>query len=108
MQRLTVLPLIVALLLTPFARAEEKPFFERFTIASHKDGAKKAYPCIATLDDGRMLAVWCNWPAEGCHVVGAFSEDSGKTWGKPFVLIKTPTRGGIMIRVFSCRGRRYL
>lgn len=90
MRRSAILFILLTSLAVPVG-AEEQPFFERGVLASHDDGAKKCYPCIATLSDGRMLAVWCNWPSEGCHIVGAFSEDSGKTWGEPSVLIQTPT-----------------
>ncbi|NUQ65764.1 MAG: exo-alpha-sialidase [Pirellulales bacterium] len=68
-----------------------EPSFERSVIASHEDIPSNCYPCLARLENGRLMIVWSGSGKEGSHIVGAFSEDHGKTWSQPIVLIKTPS-----------------
>jgi hypothetical protein len=59
---------------------------ERSTIASKFPGM--APPCIAKLNDGRLLSVWSTG---GSGIVGAYSADSGRTWSPPQPLFSTGT-----------------
>ena len=66
-----------------------EPFFERFVIASHKTVKMNCYPCLARLDDGRLMVVWSASPDKRNKIVGAFS-NAGRTWSAPVTLIETP------------------
>jgi len=64
------------------------------------NGAYEAFPDVCRLKDGRLLAVFYDgWThvslptpdkTNGGRVTGVFSEDEGKTWGKPFVVYDGP------------------
>ena len=49
-------------------------------------------PAITRLPDGRLFLTWSASIgfARGGRIVGAFSEDGAKTWGKPIELINNP------------------
>ena len=64
--------------------------FERLTIASHEKVKMNCYPCMAQLDDGRLMVVWSPSGSKGHRIVGAFSADHGQTWSEPVDLIQTP------------------
>ncbi|MCX7425250.1 MAG: FG-GAP-like repeat-containing protein [Planctomycetia bacterium] len=85
---------VVVLLAISAVNAGETPAqFGRSTIASGADGKSNAYPCLARLDDGRLLLVWSPREKEGPtghYVVGAFSDDHARTWSKPITLIQSP------------------
>ncbi|MGC9053068.1 MAG: sialidase family protein [Candidatus Hydrogenedens sp.] len=63
-------------------------------------GAYEAFPDICRLPDGRLLCVFYDGYAhvslpndtypKGGRISGIFSEDEGKTWGKPFVVYDSP------------------
>ncbi len=65
------------------------PSFEQHTIASHEEGHQHRWPCIAALDDGRLLLTWSRAATEPSDdaVVYAISEDHGRTWSEPVTLI---------------------
>jgi predicted neuraminidase len=72
----------------------ESPFFETGTLAASVPGRRvNAYPVIARTAAGQLFTVW-SVHGEGrgktAVVVGAFSQDGGKTWGEPRTLIATP------------------
>jgi hypothetical protein len=58
--------------------------FERSVIATGLPGM--AIPCIARLEDNRLMSVWSTG---GAAIVGAYSADSGRTWASPQTLIAT-------------------
>lgn len=66
-------------------RAAVAGTFERSTVVSHTKSM--TLPCMARLDDGRLLLVWTTG---GDAVMGAFSPD-GRTWTKPTMLLSTGT-----------------
>ncbi len=78
--------------------AEEKPGFERYILASHKDVEWNRYPSMARLDDGRLMVIWYSsreyanrsLVKDRDSVAGIFSDDHGRTWSKPVPLIQTP------------------
>jgi len=67
--------------------------FERFTLSSIDQYRIAAYPTIARLADERLL---CTFSAidkktgDKAIIVGTFSENHGRSWGKPLVLIDSP------------------
>ena len=69
---------------------KKEPLFERLVIASHEKVKSNCYPCLARLDDGRLMVVWSANAGKGNHIVGAFSSDHGRTWSEPVTLIQTP------------------
>ncbi len=92
MNRLSHLALL-AVCFAPMAPADaEERSFERSVIASHKQVPRNAYPCMARLDDGRLLVVWCCEDAHGAKIVGAISADHGRSWSQPQLLIQSPSR----------------
>lgn len=77
----------------PAAFAQEDAlFFTQATVAAHGGGEHHGLPCIATLNDGRLLLVWSRYPdkADDFAVMGAFSADCGCSWTSPQVLIDHP------------------
>ena len=66
-----------------------EPFFEQITVASHEDQHQHRWPCIAVLEDGRLLLTWSRAAAEPSDdaIVYALSEDHGRTWSEPKPLI---------------------
>lgn len=66
-----------------------EPFFEQITAASHEDGHQHRWPCIAVLEDKRLLLTWSRAAAEPADdaVVCSLSEDHGRTWSEPRSLI---------------------
>lgn len=66
------------------------PPFERFIVSSIDQYAVSAYPTVTRLDDGRLLCVFSAMGEKTAHkavIAGAFSQDHGRTWGRPVVLI---------------------
>lgn len=72
--------------------ATTSPFLIQHTVAPHGGGLNHGLPCMARLDDNRILLTWSRYKAgsEDWAVVGAFSADHGATWSEPRVLIDTP------------------
>ncbi len=67
--------------------------FEKVTVSTFDSFRTSAYPCVDRLADGRLLCVFSAMgEASGNKMVvaGCFSEDHGRTWGKPRILIDTP------------------
>jgi len=66
-----------------------EPSFEQTTVASHEDGHQHRWPCIALLDDHRLLLTWSRAAADPADdaVVCVLSDDHGRTWSEPRVLI---------------------
>lgn len=66
-----------------------EPFFEQITVASHEDGHQHRWPCIALLDDQRLLLTWSRAAADPADdaVVCVLSDDHGRTWSEPRALI---------------------
>jgi predicted neuraminidase len=81
--------------------------FERLVIASHDKMQLNCYPCLARLEDGRLLLVWCHQVRTGGSIVGAFSGDHGRTWSAPATLIQTPNARDYDPSVVVC-GKRVL
>jgi len=77
-------------LLAPLALSAE-PLFERVTVSSVKQFKTSEYPTVDRLADGRLFCVFSaiDEKATGgkAVVVGTFSEDHGRTWSSPIVLI---------------------
>lgn len=72
----------------------QEPFFESWVIFQADDRfSAHAYPTIAVLPDGRLFMTWTVSENKKPRIVGAFSEDEGKTWGEPEELIDTPGFG---------------
>lgn len=63
--------------------------FERLVIAFHERVPLNCYPCMARLDDGRLMLVWCHQSSKGGIIVSALSRDHGRTWSEPATLIQT-------------------
>jgi predicted neuraminidase len=60
--------------------------FERLVVAS---GVRSmTLPCLARLQDGRLLVVWSNG---GQGILAAFSADHGRSWSAPRCLLNTAT-----------------
>lgn len=61
-------------------------------------GGYEAFPDVCRLQDGRLLAVYyAGWThisladedhATGGAIAGCYSEDEGRTWGKPFIILQ--------------------
>ena len=77
------------------AQPTGKSYFEKRVIMAADGGrfARNAYPTIAALPDGRLFLTWSAYDATKPRVVGAFSNDGGKSWGTPETLIDTPGLG---------------
>ncbi len=90
MRRVLLIMAVVSIAAGVDSALGEQPSLERSVTASHQTVAKNCYPCLARLDDGRLLIVWCSWGDEGSSIIGAFSTDHGRTWSAPNSLIKTP------------------
>jgi lysophospholipase L1-like esterase len=84
---MTILLLLAAVL--PALSQGEEPFFEQRTIASHEDQHQHRWPCIALLEEGRLLLTWSRAAAAPSDdaIVCSFSEDHGRTWSEPRTLI---------------------
>ena len=67
-------------------------FITHARIADESDGSANCWPCVALLDDGRILAVWARRAANAPDdaIVAAVSRDSGCTWTPPNSLIAIP------------------
>jgi len=67
-------------------------FITHARIADESDGSANCWPCVALLDDGRILAVWARRAANAPDdaIVAAVSRDSGCTWTPPNTLIAIP------------------
>ncbi len=85
--------------------SSEEPFFEQFPLKTQKAPERKviysqsafAYnhiPSITRAPDGRLFLCWIAEIgfARGGRIVGAYSDDGGKTWGTPIELINNPDR----------------
>ena len=75
------------------AAASAKPTFERITVASTGPYAYNAFPTVDRLSDNRLLCVFSvrSKPEENRFAVaGSFSEDHGRTWSNPEILIDSP------------------
>lgn len=77
------------------------PANEFITVASDGgNGAYEAFPDVCRLNDGRLLcAFYDGWThislpnaehPNGGRITGVYSNDEGKTWSEPIVLIDTP------------------
>ena len=86
----------------PEARPEGA-FFEKFPLRISDTPAAvyaqtkffhNSIPAITRLPDGRLFLAWSASIgfARGGRIVGAFSDDGGKTWGEPIELINNPDR----------------
>ena len=71
----------------PAERLGEYAFFEQWTLASHKNGSRNNWPCMARLSDSRILVVWSTVVNGNYTVVAAFSSDSGCSWTRRLRLI---------------------
>ena len=87
---LTASLLATVVFFSPGRTAARELFFERLIIASHEKVKRNCYPCMARLDDGRLMVVWSPGGSNGHRIVGAFSADHGHTWSEPVDLIQTP------------------
>ena len=85
------------------AGGREEPFFETLPLwIADKPAAvytqtrfsHNSLPTLARLPDGRLFLTWSASIgfARGGRIVGAFSEDGGRTWGEPIELINNPDR----------------
>lgn len=87
----TVLSAALIMATQPPMFAAEVDGFERFTIADHtQEASQNSYPCLARLEDGRLFVVWvAARPGNGDRgaIVGAFSNDHGRTWSKPVEIL---------------------
>ena len=74
--------------------AKPAPFFETYTAIASDGGEFKmnSYPVAAALPDGRIFLTWeaCDGNLDHTHIVGAFSRDDGRTWGRPETIIDIP------------------
>ena len=96
---LFAIPVLVGILIgarTALPMTANAGGFERLVVAPH-DGEtlENSYPCLARLDDGRLFVVWSaarpGMPEKS--IVGAFSEDHGRTWSALLDLIAGPGIG---------------
>jgi len=86
----TSLAILIAAAALPASAAEgDLPVFERSVVSSHEQLASNCYPCLARLDDGRLLVVWS--ALKGSRIVGAHSGDCGRSWADLIPLIDTKT-----------------
>ncbi len=72
--------------------AAEYPFFSQSTVAAHDASFHHSLPCIALLEDERLMLVWSRYAPSSTDfaVVGAFSSDGGCSWTPPQSLIDHP------------------
>ncbi len=66
---------------------------EHMAVAPSSHYAHNAYPTIARLADGRLICVFTARDArtrDKYVIAAAFSEDNGRTWGPPGVVLDTP------------------
>ena len=75
-----------------FAQKNEKPFFEQGVVAvPDKRGEQHCYPVLAKTSQGNLFIAWAYFePGKDGKILGALSNDNGKTWGNPIKLIDTP------------------
>ena len=69
-----------------------QPKFELIQIESASQ--VQAYPCLVTLSDNRLMVVYSTWAPsnrENMAVATIYSQDHGRTWSEPEVLIDSPT-----------------
>ncbi|GMV97200.1 MAG: hypothetical protein AMXMBFR83_15590 [Phycisphaerae bacterium] len=72
------------------AAPADGPALERIVVCSAERYRVSAYPCVDRLDDGRLICVFsANDRSTGGKMVvaGCFSDDHGKSWSPPRVLI---------------------
>ena len=72
--------------------ATEYAFFAQETVAAHDATYHHSLPCVALLEDERLLLVWSRYApgSTDFSVVGSFSADGGCSWAPPQVLIDHP------------------
>jgi len=72
----------------------EGPRFETFTAipSGGQEFKQNSYPTVAALADGRLFLTWeaSSGQTSNTRIVGAFSSDGGRTWGRPETIIDTP------------------
>src|SRR5258705_12471080 len=83
----------------------QRPFFESWVIFQADDRfSAHSYPTIAVLPDGRLFMTWTISENKKPRIVGAFSDDGGKTWAEPEELIDTPEFGDYDPNVIVAKG----
>jgi lysophospholipase L1-like esterase len=57
-----------------------------------KEFKQNSYPTVVTLPDDRLFLAWeaSDGQSDNTRIVGAFSNDGGRTWDKPETIIDTP------------------
>lgn len=82
---------ILGLALMAAIDAGAGPALQRVTISSVRECRIGAYPTLDRLADGRLLCVYSaiddRTTGGKAVILGTFSADHGKTWGKPIVLV---------------------
>jgi sialidase-1 len=77
----------------------EQPFFETGVLRAGGPGLRHCYPVVARTGAGNLFTVWSmetqqqSPPSHHIVIVGAFSQDGGRSWGEPATLIATPEMG---------------
>jgi hypothetical protein len=99
--------------------SSNEPYFEKFPLkftvapeagpAVYDQGqfAWSGYPNIVETPDGRLFMAWYASIgfARGGRVVGAFSQNGGRSWGSPIELINNPQKDDSPASVFVDRKR---
>src|SRR5690349_1512933 len=87
---------VMSMALCLAAPGPETPYFETGAVkAATSPDERNCYPVIARTERGNLFTVWTRVTARGAKpiIVGAFSQDGGKTWSEPATLIDTPGMG---------------